>query len=105
VADRRQVLVDLPGRGHGASAEGPAAALRTGKRLPTLTLESDVRFRSPGEQKAFAEELAQAFAALVASTTRLRGRAAPSGSSSPVIRPFRIARPTTQRRRNDEREA
>lgn len=42
------------------------AALRTGKRLPTLTLEADVRFRSPGEQKAFAEELAQAFADLVA---------------------------------------
>jgi len=42
------------------------AAERSGKRLATLTLEADVRFRTPADQQAFAEGLAQAFAGLVA---------------------------------------
>jgi DNA-binding transcriptional ArsR family regulator len=42
------------------------AAARTGKRLPTFTLEADVRFASAADQAAFAEALAQSFAALVA---------------------------------------
>lgn len=37
-----------------------------GKRLPTLTLEADVRFASPREQQAFARDLAQCFTELVA---------------------------------------
>lgn len=36
-----------------------------GKRLPTLALESQVRFASPDAQNAFAEELAAAIARLV----------------------------------------
>jgi len=41
-------------------------ARRAGKRLATLTLESEIRFRSAGERHAFAEELATALAALTA---------------------------------------
>jgi DNA-binding transcriptional ArsR family regulator len=39
---------------------------RTGKRLATLTIETEVRFRSAEERSAFAEELAQAVARLTA---------------------------------------
>jgi len=43
-----------------------ARARTEGKRLATLTLESEVRFRSAEERSAFAEELANALARLVA---------------------------------------
>lgn len=43
-------------------AEGAA---RTGKRLPTLSAETGVRFATPADQKAFNEELANALAHLV----------------------------------------
>ena len=36
-----------------------------GKRLPTLTLESEVRFATPADQLAFANALSAAFADLV----------------------------------------
>ncbi len=52
-------------------------AADVGKPLPTLTLQSDVRFRSATERNAFTEELAQAFAGLVAryhDDTAPRGR-------------------------------
>ena len=41
-------------------------ARRAGKRLATLTLETEIRFRSPGERNQFAEELAGMLAALAA---------------------------------------
>jgi hypothetical protein len=41
-------------------------ALAAGRQLPTLTLESEVRFASPEDQRAFADELTDTFAALVA---------------------------------------
>ena len=47
------------------AALGRAAAAR-GKRVPTLTLETDVRFETPADQRRFADELATAFAALAA---------------------------------------
>lgn len=47
------------------AALGRAAAER-GKRLPTLTLETDVRFATPGDQRQFAEELTTALATLAA---------------------------------------
>ena len=47
------------------SALGRAAAAR-GKRLPTLTLETDVRFATPADQRRFADELTTALAALAA---------------------------------------
>jgi biotin operon repressor len=44
------------------AALGRAAAAR-GKRVPTLTLETEVRFTTPGDQRRFADELTQAFTA------------------------------------------
>jgi DNA-binding transcriptional ArsR family regulator len=41
-------------------------AQAAGRQLPTLTLEAEVRFASPEEQRAFADELTDTFAALVA---------------------------------------
>jgi DNA-binding transcriptional ArsR family regulator len=40
-------------------------AERAGKRLPTLALDTDVRFRSPADRAAFADELAAAVRSLV----------------------------------------
>jgi DNA-binding transcriptional ArsR family regulator len=37
-----------------------------GKRLPTLTLQADIRFATPADQQAFAEELSAQVARLVA---------------------------------------
>jgi DNA-binding transcriptional ArsR family regulator len=42
------------------------AAEAAGKRLPTLTMQVDVRFASPADQKAFGDELTNAIAGLVA---------------------------------------
>ncbi len=47
------------------AALGRAAAAR-GKRVPTLTMETDVRFASPADQHRFADEFARALAALAA---------------------------------------
>jgi DNA-binding transcriptional ArsR family regulator len=47
------------------AALGRAAAAR-GKRVPTLTLETDVRFATPADQRRFADELTAALAALAA---------------------------------------
>jgi len=47
------------------AALGRAAAAR-GKRVPTLTLETDVRFATPADQRRFADELTEALAALAA---------------------------------------
>ena len=43
-----------------------AGAAKAGKRLPTLTLETEVRFASPEEQSAFARELTEAVLELAA---------------------------------------
>ena len=47
-------------------AELRQRAQDAGKRLPTLSLETAVRFASPNDQSAFAEELSNAVAGLVA---------------------------------------
>ena len=47
------------------AALGRAAAAR-GKRVPTLTLETDIRFATPADQRRFADELTTAFASLAA---------------------------------------
>jgi hypothetical protein len=47
------------------AALGRAAAAR-GKRVPTLTLETDVRFATPADQRRFADELTSALATLAA---------------------------------------
>jgi hypothetical protein len=56
-------------------------AQKAGKRLATLTLESEVRFASAETRAAFAEELGAAFARLAA---RYHDAQAPGG------RPFRF---------------
>lgn len=43
-----------------------AGAAKAGKRLPTLTLETEVRFASPDDQRAFATELTDAVVRLAA---------------------------------------
>ena len=58
-------------------AEMRRRAAGVGKPLPTLALQSDVRFRSASDRSAFTEELAQAVADLVAryhDDTAQRGR-------------------------------
>jgi hypothetical protein len=47
------------------AALGRAAAGR-GKRVPTITLETEVRFATPAEQRAFADELTAALTTLAA---------------------------------------
>src|SRR3954451_18065008 len=47
------------------AALGRAAAAR-GKRVPTLTLETDVRFATPDDQRRFADELTTALSTLAA---------------------------------------
>jgi len=47
------------------AALGRAAAAR-GKRVPTLTLDTDVRFATPADQRRFADELTTALATLAA---------------------------------------
>ena len=47
------------------SALGRAAAAR-GKRVPTITLETAVRFATPGDQRRFADELTAALTTLAA---------------------------------------
>jgi DNA-binding transcriptional ArsR family regulator len=47
------------------AALGRAAAAR-GKRVPTLTLEAEVRFATPGDQRRFADELTATLATLAA---------------------------------------
>ena len=48
----------------------------TGKRLPTLTIDTEVRFRSAAERKAFTDELAATITGLVG---RYHDAAAPGG--------------------------
>jgi DNA-binding transcriptional ArsR family regulator len=51
---------------------------RLQKRLPTLALDAEIRFRSPAERAAFSEELTSAVTALVA---RYHDACAPGGRS------------------------
>ncbi len=59
-------LVAVAARAIRDVAELRARADRAGKRLATLTLETEVRFASADERKAFGEELATAIARLAA---------------------------------------
>lgn len=59
-------LVAVCGQAIGELAKLKAKAEAAGKRLPTLTLQSDVRFASAAARNAFAEELSTSVAQLVA---------------------------------------
>lgn len=58
------------------------AAAARGKRVPTLTLETVVRFATPADQRQFAGELAETFAALAA---KYHQENAPQGRSFRVF--------------------
>jgi predicted ArsR family transcriptional regulator len=58
------------------------AAAAKGKRVPTLTLETVVRFATPADQRRFAGELAETFAALAA---KYHQEHAPQGRSFRVF--------------------
>jgi len=68
VADRASsaYLVAVAARLISEVADQRSAAERAGKRLATMTVETEVRFATPAAQSAFADELAQAMAAVVA---------------------------------------
>ena len=52
------------------------------KRLPTLSLDTEIRFRSPAERAAFTQELTQAVAGLAA---RYHDESAPDGRSHRLV--------------------
>jgi DNA-binding transcriptional ArsR family regulator len=58
------------------------AADREGKRIPTLTLEAEVRFATPAAQRAFADALTRAFADVVA---QFHNETAPEGRTFRVF--------------------
>jgi hypothetical protein len=58
------------------------AATERGKRVPTLTLETEVRFETPADQRRFADELTTALATLAAKYHR---PAAPQGRTFRVF--------------------
>lgn len=57
-------------------------AERTGKRLPVLALDTEVRFRTAADRAAFTDELTQAMTALV---SRYHDPAAPGGRSHRLL--------------------
>ncbi|HEY6320900.1 MAG TPA: helix-turn-helix domain-containing protein [Thermoanaerobaculia bacterium] len=57
-------------------------AREVGKRLPTLSIDTEFRFRSAAERAAFSAELAQAVAGLAA---RYHDEAAPEGRSHRLV--------------------
>lgn len=59
-------LIAAAGRTIRDLAELEGRARKSGKRLATLTLETEVRFASPAARAGFAEELAEALARLAA---------------------------------------
>jgi DNA-binding transcriptional ArsR family regulator len=77
------------------AALGRAAAAR-GKRVPTLTLETEVRFATPADQRRFADELTAALSTLAA---KYHHPDAPQGRTFRVLAcgypavPFRPASP------------
>jgi DNA-binding transcriptional ArsR family regulator len=55
---------------------------KLGKRLPTLSLDTEIRFRSAAERAAFSRELTEALLGLV---SRYHDAAAPGGRSSRLV--------------------
>ena len=78
------------------AALGRAAASR-GKRLPTLTLETQVRFATPADQRRFADELATALTTLAAKYHR------PETPQGRTFRVFACGYPAVPDKERDER--
>jgi len=86
-------LVALASRMAQDVARAQEAADKAGQRLATLSAEVEVRFRSPRELKAFADEVVEALASISA---RYNDEAAPEGRSYRFILggyPFKPRRP------------
>jgi DNA-binding transcriptional ArsR family regulator len=66
------------------------------RRLPTLSVDTEIRFRSPAERAAFSSELSDAVKGLVA---RYHDESAPGGRSHRVII---VAHPLPQKSENKE---
>jgi hypothetical protein len=77
------------------AALGRAAAAR-GKRVPTLTLETAVRFATPADQRQFAEDLASALTALAARYNR------PHAANGRTFRVFACGYPAVRPRGDRE---
>jgi DNA-binding transcriptional ArsR family regulator len=86
-------LVALAGRAIREIGVLLRGAERAGKRLPTLSVDADVRFRSPAEQAAFADELAAAVRTVVA---RYHDESTPGGRWYRVVA-FAHPRPPKER--------
>lgn len=67
-----------------------------GKRLPTLSIDTEIRFRSAAERAAFSQELASAVTSLAA---RYHDESAPGGRSHRLIV---VAHPLPTEPRNEE---
>lgn len=73
------------------AALGRAAVMR-GKRVPTLTVETEVRFATPADQRAFADDLAKALTRLAAKYHR------PDAAEGRAFRVFACGHPAVRRR-------
>lgn len=75
-------LVAVAARTVGEVGELLAGATAAGKRLATFTATTEIRFASPADRTAFAEELAAAITALV---SRYHDESAPEGRPHRVV--------------------
>lgn len=75
-------LTAVAGRALNDLASLGRAAAASKKRLPTITLETEVRFATPADQRRFADELTTAFAAIAA---RFHRPTAPQGRTFRVF--------------------
>ena len=96
VADRlsARYLIALAARVVREVATLARRADQAGRRLPTLALDAEIRFRSPAERAAFTSDLAEAVTTLV---SRYHHAGAPGGRSSRLVvlaHPLPAASPT-----------
>jgi DNA-binding transcriptional ArsR family regulator len=84
IADRlsARYLVSLAARIVREGGDLARRAEQTGKRLPTLALDTEIRFRSSAERAAFTEELVSAVTALV---SRYHDESAPGGRRQRLV--------------------
>jgi DNA-binding transcriptional ArsR family regulator len=101
IADRlsARYLIALAARAVREVAGLSRRADQAGKRLPTLALDTEIRFRSAAERAAFTNDLAAAVTSLVA---RYHDAAAPAGRSHRLVL---VAHPLPGGPRTDTEEA
>jgi len=89
-------LIALASRMAQEVGEAQAIAEKTGKRLPTLSTDVEVRLRSPEDREAFAQKLLDAIAKLAA---RYHDDAQPGGQTYRVVVAAHPIRPQKPARR------